>query len=53
MGGEIGIDIVRDAVAKVIGTLFMPIFDAGKIQAQMDVAEAQQKKAIANYKKVF
>ena len=47
-----GVDVVQDSVAKFIGGIFMPIFDAGKIQAKIDVATAEQKEAIANYEKV-
>ena len=47
-----GADVVQDTVAKFIGGIFMPIFDAGKIQAKIDAATAEQKIAIQNYKKV-
>jgi NodT family efflux transporter outer membrane factor (OMF) lipoprotein len=50
--GRFGVDIIQDSMAKFIGGIFMPIFDAGKIQAQIDAATAEQKAAIADYQRV-
>ena len=47
-----GSDIIQHSMAKFIGGIFMPVFDAGKIQAKIDAATAEQKEAIANYEKV-
>jgi len=52
IGINLGYDSIEQAMSKLIGGLFMPVFDAGKIQAQIDAATADQKAAIANYKKV-
>ena len=50
LSGQAGIDVLQDTMAKLIGGLFMPIFDAGAIQAQIDAATAEQKIAIENYR---
>ncbi len=47
-----GEDIIQHTMAKLIGGLFMPIFDAGKIDAMVAKASSDQKRAIAEYKKV-
>jgi len=47
---QAGVDVLQDTMGKLIGGLFMPIFDAGAISAQIDAATAEQKMAIANYK---
>ncbi|SFV53051.1 RND efflux system, outer membrane lipoprotein, NodT family [hydrothermal vent metagenome] len=49
---QLGADTIEQTLAKLIGGLFMPIFDAGAIQAKVDAATADQKAAIDNYKKV-
>ncbi len=50
LSGQAGVDVIQDTMAKLIGGLFMPIFDAGAIQAQIDAASAEQKIAIENYR---
>jgi len=50
LSGQVGVDVLQDTIAKLIGGLFMPIFDAGAIQAQIDAASAEQKIAIENYR---
>ena len=50
LSGQAGADVIQDTMAKLIGGLFMPIFDAGAIQAQIDAATAEQKIAIENYR---
>jgi len=49
--GRLGADVIEGSIAKFIGGIFMPIFDAGRIQAQIDAASADQKAALANYEK--
>jgi len=46
-----GVDILQDTMAKAIGGLFMPLLDAGAIQSKIDAATADQKAAIAAYKR--
>ena len=46
-----GVDILQDTMAKAIGGLFMPLLDAGAIQSKIDAATADQKAAIADYKR--
>ncbi len=50
LSGQAGVDVIQDTMAKLIGGLFMPIFDAGAIQSQIDAASAEQKIAIENYR---
>jgi len=45
-----GYDILQDSIAKAIGNIFMPIFDAGAVQSRIDSASADQQAAIAMYK---
>jgi len=52
LGGQLGIDVVQDSVAKFIGGVFMPVFDAGRIDALIASANADQKAAMANYRSV-
>ena len=47
-----GYDVIQDSLAKAIGNIFMPIFDAGAVQSHIDAATAQQQAAIASYKAV-
>lgn len=49
---QLGADSIEQTLSKLIGSLFMPIYDAGKIDAKIAAASADQKAAIANYKKV-
>jgi outer membrane protein TolC len=49
---DMGYDHVYDTVAKLIGNLFMPVYDAGRIDALIAAATADQKAAIANYRSV-
>ncbi len=51
ISAQLGVDTIQQALAKLIGGLFMPIYDAGRIQAMIDAATADQKAAIAAYKK--
>ncbi len=51
LGAQAGVDVLQDTMAKLIGGLFMPIFDAGAIQAKIDAATAEQRAAIARYQK--
>ena len=50
LGVQIGFDVLRDTMSKLISGLFMPIADAGTIQAQIDAASAEQKMAIEQYR---
>jgi outer membrane protein TolC len=52
IGGNIGADVVQGSIAKFIGGVFIPVFDAGRIQSMIDAASADQKAAIANYQRV-
>jgi len=45
-----GYDVIQDSIAKTIGSIFMPIFDAGAIESRIDSATAQQQASIAIYK---
>ena len=45
-----GYDVLQDSIAKAIGNIFMPIFDAGAVQSRIDSASADQQAAIAMYK---
>ena len=47
---QAGYDHVEDTVAKLIGSLFMPVIDNGKIDAYIAAATAEQKAAIAQYR---
>ena len=47
---QAGYDHVEDTVAKLIGSLFMPVIDNGKIDAYIAAASAEQKAAIARYR---
>lgn len=49
---DMGYDHVYDTVARLIGNLFMPVYDAGRIDALIAAATADQKAAIANYRSV-
>ena len=49
---QLGADSIEQALAKLIAGLTMPIFDAGEIDARIAISKAEQKSAIANYKKV-
>ena len=51
VSAQLGVDTIQQSLAKLIGGLFMPVFDAGAIQAKIDAASADQKAAIADYKK--
>jgi NodT family efflux transporter outer membrane factor (OMF) lipoprotein len=48
---DAGADVIQNTMAKLIGGLFMPIFDAGRIDALVAKASADQQIAIARYKK--
>jgi len=50
--GQIGVDMIQDTIAKFIGGIFMPVFDAGRIDAIIASASADQKAALANYQSV-
>jgi len=50
--GQMGVDVIQDSIAKFIGGVFMPIFDAGRIDALIASANADQKAALANYQSV-
>ncbi|WP_457608351.1 efflux transporter outer membrane subunit [Nitratifractor sp.] len=52
IGINLGYDSIQQSLAKLIGGLFMPIYDAGAIDAKIAAASADQKAAIANYRKV-
>ncbi len=52
LGVTVGADVIEGTMAKLIGGLFMPVFDAGAVQARIDAASADQKAAIANYRAV-
>ncbi len=49
---DAGYDHVHNTLAKLISNLFMPVLDAGRIDALIAAATADQKSAIANYKSV-
>ncbi|WP_456381358.1 TolC family protein [Hydrogenimonas sp.] len=49
---DMGYDHVYDTLAQLIGNLFMPVYDAGRIDALIAAATADQKAAIANYRSV-
>ena len=51
IGVNLGYDSIQQSLAKLIGGLFMPVYDAGEIQAKIDAATADQKAAIALYRK--
>ncbi len=51
LSAQLGADTIQQTLAKLIGGLFMPVFDAGAIQARIDAASADQKAAIAAYKR--
>ena len=50
--GQLGVDVIQDSIAKFIGGIFMPVFDAGRIDALIASATADQKAALANYQSV-
>ena len=50
--GQLGVDVIQDSIAKFIGGIFMPVFDAGRINALIASANADQKAALANYQSV-
>jgi NodT family efflux transporter outer membrane factor (OMF) lipoprotein len=50
LGVQIGYDVLRNTMTKLLGGLFMPVADAGAIQAQIDAATADQKAAIEQYR---
>jgi len=50
--GKLGADVIQGSIAKFIGGIFMPIFDAGRIQAKIDAASADQRAALAYYRRV-
>lgn len=52
LGGELGADVVQGSVSKFLSGIFMPVFDAGRIQSLIDAASADQKAALANYQSV-
>jgi NodT family efflux transporter outer membrane factor (OMF) lipoprotein len=52
IGVNLGYDSIQQSLAKLIGGLFMPVYDAGEIQAKIDAATADQKAAIAHYRRV-
>ncbi|WP_457596075.1 TolC family protein [Hydrogenimonas sp.] len=49
---QAGYDHVENTLAKLIGSLFMPVIDNGEIDAYIAMATAEQKAAIANYRSV-
>jgi len=49
---ELGYESIEERLAKLFAGIFMPLFDGGNIQAQIDASNADQKAAIAKYKKV-
>ncbi|WP_292656027.1 efflux transporter outer membrane subunit [Nitratifractor sp.] len=51
ISAQLGVDTIQQTLAKLIGGLFMPVYDAGKIQAKIDAATADQRAALAAYKK--
>ncbi len=51
ISAQLGVDTIQQSLAKLIGGLFMPVYDAGAIQAKIDAATADQKAAIALYRK--
>ena len=51
ISAQLGVDTIQQTLAKLIGGLFMPVYDAGKIQAKIDAATSDQKAALARYKK--
>lgn len=50
LSAQAGASILQDTLTRIIAGLFMPVFDAGAIQAQIDAASAEQKIAIENYR---
>jgi NodT family efflux transporter outer membrane factor (OMF) lipoprotein len=48
---QLGYETLEERLAKLFAGLFMPLFDGGNIQAQIDAATADQKAAIAAYRK--
>jgi len=48
---QLGYETLEERIAKLFSSLLMPLFDGGNIQAQIDDATADQKAAIAAYKK--
>jgi len=48
---QLGYESIEERLAKLFAGLFMPLFDGGNIQARIDAATADQKAAIAAYKK--
>ncbi len=50
LNAQAGASILQDTLSRIIAGLFMPVFDAGAIQAQIDAATAEQKIAIENYR---
>ncbi|WP_201351865.1 TolC family protein [Hydrogenimonas urashimensis] len=47
---QAGYDHVEDTIAKLVGSLFMPVIDNGRIDARIAAATAEQKAAIAQYR---
>jgi len=50
--GQLGADVIQDTIARFIGGIFMPVFDAGRVDALIASASADQKAALANYQSV-
>jgi NodT family efflux transporter outer membrane factor (OMF) lipoprotein len=48
---QLGYESLEERLAKLFAGVLMPLFDGGNIQAQIDAATADQKAAIAAYKK--